>query len=176
MTNTTKLDTEALITVLVANLTRQIEWIKLADAKANFVFAVTTALLGLLAAVSPKTWSSWTTLSSFFAAPAIVFCVISLASIACAMFPRTWEHENSLIYFGGIAHHGAEKFSDEMFALSKEAYIQDLIDQCFRSAQIATIKFRWVQRALFWLVIAAPFWALALWIFLNAPGRGISAT
>ena len=56
---------------LETNLMRQLGWIAAADSKGSFAFAINTAMLGLLAAVSPKSSAAWN-------------CATDTRRIACA--------------------------------------------------------------------------------------------
>lgn len=165
------MDNEARITVLVASLARQIEWIKQADAKANVAFAFNTAMLGLLAAVSPKTLVAWSFLPGLFALAATGGCAYSLVCIGVTLFPRTWGPSNSLLYCGGIAQHPPAGFRQQMLCLTEDAYIEDLCNQTHRNAEIAVLKFKWVQKALFATFIAVVPWLLAVWMLYSGPAR-----
>lgn len=166
------MEKEALTTMLVASLARQVEWVKQADTKANFAFAFNTAMLGALAAVAPKVACGWSPVAILFSVAATLLFCYSLICVGVALFPRTWGPVTSILYCGGIAKHTAEGFRGAMLQLSPDAYIGDLCDQCHRNAEIATMKFKWVQRALFSLYCAALPWLLSVWLLYAGPGRG----
>ncbi len=166
------MEQEQLMAAHVANLTRQVEWVKQADAKANFAFAFNMAMLGMLAAVAPKTLSGWSPAPGLFSVLATLLFAYSLVCIGIALFPRTWGPDSSLVYFGGISKHTIDDFREAACALTEDAYLQDLCDQCYRNAEIATTKFKWVQRAIFTLYIAALPWLLAIWLLYSGPARG----
>jgi len=157
-----------LVGFLEVNLARQISWIGVADSKISFVFAVSTAMLGVLAAVSPKAVEGWAVAPAIFAAFATVFGLASLLLLSLASFPRTKGPKNSLIYFGGIAQRDAEQFKQAASQMSTESYIDDLSAQCHRNAEIAERKFVWVQRALIVLYLAVAPWCLAVYLLYNS--------
>ncbi|MEX2170601.1 MAG: hypothetical protein WD851_14900, partial [Pirellulales bacterium] len=92
------------VNLLEANLARQLDWIAAADSKASFVFAIDTAMLGVLAAVSPRTGSAWAVAPAIVAAFAVAFGLATLLLLCFASFPRTKGPKNSL------KHHGVRSF------------------------------------------------------------------
>jgi hypothetical protein len=159
-------DTER-ISFLEKNLTRQIAWISAADSKISFVFAIDTAMLGFLAAVSPKAASGWAVAPAIFAAFAAVFGLTSLIFLSLASFPRTKGPKSSLIFFGGIAQRDADQFRKATCEMSTESHFDDLCAQCHRNAEIAERKFVWVQRALVALYLSVAPWCLATYLLYN---------
>lgn len=153
---------------LEINLSRQITWIGVADSKISFVFAVNTAMLGVLAAVSPRATGDWTIAPAIFAAFACAFGLSSLIFLSLASFPRTKGPKNSLIYFGGITQRDLDQFRQAASQMSSESYIDDLCAQCHRNAEIAERKFVWVQRALVALYLSVAPWCLAVFLLYNA--------
>ena len=156
-----------LVVVLEKNLARQLEWIKSADSKATFVFAMDTAMLGVLAAIAPKTAASWTTSQTVTASFAVFFGFVSFAFLSIAAFPRTLGPKGSVIFSSGIAQRSIDQFKQAMVSLTVEAYLEDLSEQCHRNAEIASSKFTWVQRAVLCTYIAIVPWVLALWLLYN---------
>ncbi|TFH58738.1 MAG: hypothetical protein E4G91_09330 [Candidatus Zixiibacteriota bacterium] len=155
---------------LERNLSRQITWISVADSKISFVFAVNTAMLGVLAAVSPKVAIGWDVAPAIFAAFAAAFGLASLLFLSFASFPRTKGPKNSLIYFGGIAQRDVNQFKQATCEMTLDSYIEDLSAQCHRNAEIAERKFIWVQRALIALYLSVPPWCVAVYLLYNAQG------
>ena len=152
------------IRVLELSLDRQLRWIAAADAKLAFAFGVETAMLGVLAVVSPKDLSTWTIASAIAAPFAAALAVASLLFLSFAAFPRTKGPRGSLIFFGGIAQKEADAFKAEVSALEEPDYVEDLAVQCHRNAEIAERKFAWIQRALLCLYVGTLPWALALFL------------
>jgi hypothetical protein len=155
------------ISFLEANLSRQLIWISAADSKASFVFAITTAMLGVLAAIAPKTVGGWTTAAAIFASFAVVLAGATLLFLSIASFPRTKGPKGSLIYCGGISQKDVVQFSEAVCELSPQSYLDDLCSQCHRNAEIADRKFAWVQRALIALYLSVIPWALALYLLYS---------
>lgn len=152
------------VVFLEKNLARQLAWIAAADSKISFVFAVDMAMLGVLAALSPKQAAGWTVATAVFGALAALACVASLALLSVASFPRTRGPKGSLVFFGGISKRELRQFIESVCQLTTEAYVEDLCAQCHRNAEIAESKFAWVQRALLALYLSVAPWALAVYL------------
>ena len=146
---------------LESNLVRQLAWIAAADSKSPFIFALDTAILGFLAAVSPKSTDAWSAAPAFFATFTAIFGLASLLFLSFAAFPRTKGPKDSLIYFGDIAQRDTTQFAEAVFRLSHETHLADLAAQCHRNAVVASLKFKWVQRALVALYLSVPPWVSA---------------
>lgn len=161
------MESDERISLLEANLARQLQWISWSDTKSAFIFSVTATMVGLLAAVSPANISLWSTaqavVASFtVAAAAAVFIFLSLAT-----FPRTDGPKGSLVYCGGIAQRELAQFGDEIFAVSNDGYARDLAAQCHRNAALACEKFKWIQRAMIALYLAVGPWAVSVWLLYS---------
>jgi len=156
-----------LIPLLESNLARQLHWIASADTKAGFAFALTTAMLGLLAAIAPARASAWTMGPAVFTSFAVALGATALVFLSFASFPRTEGPKGSLIYCVGISQRSADQFRDAINALTLDAYTADLAAQCHRNAEIANRKFTWIQRAMLCLYISVLPWALALWLLYS---------
>lgn len=151
------------IVLLEANLSRQLQWIASADAKSNFIFTISIAMLGVLAAVAPTDTTIWDFWPAVASALALMLIVGAIFCAAHTVFPRTDGPENSLIYCGGIAKAGLKDFRNRISCVSHVDYAEDLIVQCFTNASIANKKFCWVKRGLSFLYASAVPWALATW-------------
>ena len=152
------------ISFLEKNLARQLAWIAAADSKTPFVLAINTAMLGLLAAVSPKSIKDWTTAPAIFASLAAALGLAGLIFLSLASFPRTKGPKGSLVFFGEIAKRDPGQFHAAACDLSVEAYVDDLCAQCHRNATIASSKFAWVQRSLLALYLSIVPWCLAVYL------------
>ena len=157
-----------LLPLLEANLARQLQWIGAADTKATFAFTLVTAMLGVLAAIAPRSPAEWTVTPAVFASLAALLGVVALLFVSFASFPRTKGPPGSLVYCGGVARRSASEFKGAVDSLSVEEYVADLASQCHRNAEIAMQKFVWVQRALLCLYISVLPWALTLWLLYNS--------
>lgn len=164
------MDSADRIEFLERNLARQLTWIAAADSRSSFILAIDTGMLGLLAAVSPKSASAWTVAPAVFAAFAGALSLTSLIALSLASFPRTRGPKGSLIFFGGIAKLEASEYRTAACDLSTEAYIDELCAQCHRNAEIADLKFVWVRRSLLALYLSVMPWCLALYLLYTRAG------
>jgi hypothetical protein len=160
---------EEKITILEANLARQLQWITSADSKSNFIFTISIAMLGILAAIAPDTASSLGFWSAFVCAVAVALIAGAIFCAAHTVFPRTDGPVSSLIYCRSIADCGIKDFRDRMNSVQYPDYTDDLIIQCFRNASIASVKFTWVKRGLICLYASSGPWACVTWLFYQAP-------
>jgi hypothetical protein len=152
------------ISLLEANLARQLHWIAAADTKAGFAFTLVTAMLGLLAALAPATTAGWDIASAVFSSLTAVTGSGSLVCLWAVAFPRTDGPRPSLVYCGGVSVRTAEQFREEFMAISPAKYAADLAVQCHRNAEIASTKFTWVQRAMMFLCASVPLWVASIWL------------
>ncbi len=155
------------IALLETNLSRQLQWISWSDTKTAFTFSLTAAMVGLLAAVSPKHIDLWSTSQAVSASFTVAGAAAALIFLSLATFPRTDGPKGSLVYCGGISHRELAQFVDEIFAISNDSYAKDLAAQCHRNAIIACEKFKWVKRAMIALYLAIGPWAVAIWLLYS---------
>lgn len=163
---TTRVNTERRIAIFEACLARHLAWIGAADAKAGFIFAASTAMLGLLAAAAPK-YGSWSALGVALAILSVSFLMISLVGVSAAVFPRSSGPKLSVIFFGGVAGRPIDEYRKDLIALDEEAYLEDLIEQCHINAEIASTKYAWVKRSSVALYVALPLWVAAAYILFR---------
>jgi hypothetical protein len=152
--------------VLEGSLGRQLAWIAAADGKTGFIFAVATAMLGLLASAAPK-YGDWTALGVAFAVTATATLVSCLACVVATIFPRTTGPKLSVIFFGAVADRSVDDYRAEVQSLTDEAYTEDLIQQCHINAQIAAVKFTWVKRASVLLAVSVIPWVVAAYFLFR---------
>jgi len=144
-----------------AQLTRLLDWVRAAESRLALVLPLSTAMLGALAVLAPAS-SQWSVSAAISAAFAAFFLVLSIAFTALASFPRTTGPKRSLIHFGGIVSRDLMQYEAEVKSITSDQYVDDLIRQCHRNAQIAERKYAWVQRSMACLFIAALPWVIAL--------------
>lgn len=154
------------IDYLEKELSRLLSWIQAADSRLSIIIPLSTAMLGALAALTPNL-SEWTIVSGIFMSFAIFFLMLSLIFSACASFPRTSGPKGSLIYFSGITSRDITQFTTVVNEYDSDKYRFDLINQCHINAQIAEIKYNWVQRSMICLLISSIPWALSIFILYN---------
>lgn len=157
--------------MLEASLDRQLNWIAAADSRIAFIFAISTAMLGVLATIAPVSSDKWSIGAAVFAALALVFNIASLLLVSFATFPRTDGPKGSIIFFGGIAVTEREQFKQEIMKIDTEKYIDDLAKQCHVNADIANSKFTWIKRSLISLYLAIIPWGLSVYFIYGAARR-----
>jgi hypothetical protein len=158
---------ETTISRAESELDRLLGWERAAESRLALVLPLSTAMLGALAVLAPPA-GKWTVWGGVAVAFALVFLLLSIAFAACASFPRTTGPKGSLIYFGGITTKELPQYEAAIKSLTREAYLDDLISQCHRNAQIAERKYAWVQRSMACLFFAALPWGLALFILYSS--------
>lgn len=141
----------------------QLKWIGAADARIAPLFAIDTAMLGVLAARAPAL-AKWTPDVSIFAGAAFVFLGCSILFLALATFPRLEGPPASLHFFGGIAKMKVSDYIASMLSSTNDDLTRDLYQQVHRNAEIAREKFYYI----WWAVVASfcslPCWIIAVWL------------
>lgn len=146
---------------LEKELERLLNWIGAAESRLAFVLSVSTAMAGALAISLPGIFhcSAIIRYSTFLA---ISLLFLSIVFVACASFPRTRGPTKSLIYFGSIDKLTLEEFSDSLHNRTGKDYANDLLEQCHRNAQIATLKFSWIQKAMICIFASIFPWVVSM--------------
>jgi hypothetical protein len=147
---------------LERTLERLLQWISSADGKVAPILAITTSMLGFIAAWAPRS-EQWTIGIVFLFLLALVPLFISLVSLFFVTFPRTEGPEGSLIYFEGIKKRKKGEYIKEALARQESAYSTDLAEQCHRNAEIASAKFTALRVAMFTLFFAIAPWLILVW-------------
>ena len=97
------------------------------------------------------------------AALALVF---SLICLFLAMFPRTKGPRHSNIYFEGIRERTSESYDAAINELTETNYLADLIEQSYRNAEIAHVKFMYIRLAMIlWFISIVP-WSMTLYLLI----------
>jgi hypothetical protein len=143
--------------VLEKNLARNLAWISAADARVAPLFAINTAMLGVVAALLPRP-AMWEKLPLVVAVLAVICLGASLVCIFLTTIPRTTGPKGSLLFFGGITQKDAEQYHQAMKEQKDDDYLKDLAHQVHRNAEIATDKFKWIGRAMRWTLIGSLPW------------------
>lgn len=147
-------------------LSRVLEWIRAADSRLRLVLPLSTTMLGALAVLVPP-FAGWTVLGGIAASAAAFLLVLSIAFAALASFPKTSGPLGSLVYFGGIVSKDLSQYEAAARAQTPDAYLEDLIRQCHRNAQIADRKYAWLQRSIACMFAASAPWAASLFILYS---------
>lgn len=159
-------DQKMTVDILEKELARLLSWIQTIESKISIIFPLSTAMLGSLAVLVPK-YACWTAFPTIVSVISILFLIFSIVFSALASFPRTSGPEESLIYFGRIASMDLDQYETAVKQLGQDGYIDDLIKQCHRNAQIAKRKFSWVKRALACLFISSAPWVIAVYLLYS---------
>lgn len=147
---------------------RTLHWIATADIKVGTAMALDTAMFGGLAAAyglsdshAHTAWLYVTAVLSCFCLIAAVFCA------AMASIPRMLGPVASNIYFARISEQSVDVYIDTFSKLDESDFLNDLITQIHRNAEIATAKHTWVRKGLVWSFLASGPWAVAIIILVN---------
>lgn len=148
-------------------LQRLLDWVQASESRIALVLPLSTAMVGAIAVLAPSA-TKWTVLGAVFTSIAIILLLLSIAFSALSAFPRTSGPKGSLIFFGGITTRDLIQYRDALKSRTSDDYLDDLISQCHRNAQIAERKFSWAQRSMASLFLAALPWLISLSILYTA--------
>lgn len=147
---------------------RTLDWIATADVKVGVAVAIDTAMLGGLAAVyaaadatSRTSWANASAIAAALGMAVAIFCV------AMAAIPRMLGPVSSMIFFGRVSERTETEYFDEYQKLTDESFLQDLVTQIHRNAQIATAKHQWVRKGLNWSFYSAIPWLVAVFLLVQ---------
>lgn len=150
-------------------LERNLHWVGAAEVKTAVIAAANTAMLAALAAafgvVEPSDRTGWPMLFSVIAG---ICLIAALICSGISVRPRTDGPDSSFVFFGKIVKHTRPDYSEAFRKASTSAFLQDFLDQTHRNAEIACIKFRWVQNAMWWSFLSVLPWVLALGTLTSA--------
>lgn len=161
------MDIQDSLAELGASLARQLAWIAAADNKIAPVFAIDTAMLGLLAGLLPGA-SNITTAIAVVCAIAALMLVASVVFLAHAAFPRLDGPKESMVFFGGIAKQSESGFIERAMRGPTPEYLSDLARQIYRNSEIATIKFSSVRTSMILMFATVPFWVVSVFLMYLA--------
>lgn len=143
-------------------LSFQLEWIKTADAKVPPLFAINISMLGIMAALS-KSLSTWSVFTAVVSSISSVALLLSMGCLALTMFPRLNGPKGSSIFFGGISKQAEVKFKESFNSQSDEAYLDDVLNQAYRNAEIATDKYGHIKLAFIFTFSSIPVWLISIY-------------
>ena len=147
-------------------LARLLEWIRAADARIAPLAALNTAMLGILVAAGARV-DDWTPSTMIIASAAGLSLSVSVIALAIATFPRTKGPDQSLIYFGGIMGGDYSAYQGAITGLTDEKYLDDLVEQSYRNAEIASVKFRFVRISMILWFVGIATWVPALYLLIQ---------
>ena len=156
------MDTQRRIGFMELALTRQLKTNFAADTKVSTLIGIDTTMLAVLAALITRTGTSspWVITLVALSAGGLL---IGLLFLSLSSVPRTSRTNPSIVFFGSIASMGGDAYGEAVRTITEQEYLDDLIRQTHRTAEIATQKYRWIQRAqLAWYLSILP-WLLAVY-------------
>lgn len=131
------------------------------EAKASFIFAMNTGLLGIMALnFEPGDLQVW-----YLIIPACVALALLLASILFAYrcsFPHLDGGAASLIYFREIVKKTESNFIGAFLNQTVDDHIRDMLSQIWRNSEILKLKFERLKTAFICTAIAIVPWAIFL--------------
>jgi hypothetical protein len=155
------MDNKQIAELAPKQLDRVLAFFSRVEAKASFVFAMNSALLGVMAVhVHREDFKSWT-IGIGLAAFGIVLSV-SYYFVFESSFPRLAGGQSSLVYFKRIAELREEQFVKQFSAQSEEQLANDMLCQVWRNSQILTAKFHAVKIAFFLTGCSLAPWTFSL--------------
>lgn len=176
-------DLEYKIEIATQILDRNIGFVTNCDNKTSIVLAAFGVLLAIIltneglneifnivkACIATKTFCSILYLLCF--AGAIFFMVLGMFNLGSALVANTSEEaigrkdENSRIFFAGIRKNGDyNTYCQKFCAMSKEDLLNDLIEQIYINADIASIKYATYNRGLRCTIVGFIFFVVLLLI------------
>lgn len=176
-------DLEYKIEIATQILDRNIGFVTNCDNKTSIVLATFGVLLAIIltneglneifnivkACIATKTFCSLLYLLCF--AGAIFYMVLGMFNIGSVLVAKTSEEaigrkdENSRIFFAGIRKNGDYNTYHQKFcAMSKEDLLNDLIEQIYINADIASIKYATYNRGLRRTIVGFLFFVVLLLI------------
>ncbi|WP_316228483.1 Pycsar system effector family protein [Bradyrhizobium sp. SZCCHNR1039] len=127
-------------------LERVLSFFTRVEAKASFIFAINSALLGTLVLhVERSDFADWRRYIALGAAA--VGLATSFYYVYRCSFPALSGGHQSLIYFKEIAKLREQTFVKSFRDLEEDDYVNDLLSQTWRNSQILTEKFRTIKIA-----------------------------
>lgn len=144
-------------------LARNIAWIASADSKAAAVFGFDAAMLGVLAALTPSA-ERWTVPTALAAGFSALTLIASLACLGMSTFPRLTGPKGSIIFFGTACALRPKEFSDRVKKGITDELVDDVAEQAYRNAEIATGKFQCLKYAQILLFVSVIPWLLAVYL------------
>ena len=149
------------IEILEKSLARHLEWIRAADIKASIALTIDLALI-LVVSTRLESISNLSWIWVLIVGTTTILWIVSVGFICSSFFfPRCKGRKTHLSSSDQSAGSLLRSIGTLCSNLMKKAYIEDLIAQCHRNAQIANSKYwkiKWAMHSLFaslllWLII-----------------------
>ena len=144
-------------------LSRNINWINTADAKAGFVFLVTTSMLGVIAVLCPSVEELNLTALACSVVALICLC-LSIFYLFFVNFPQTDAVKKSLVFFGCISKIEESRYTQKILMGITTEVLEDMAEQCHATAKIATYKFKNLKTSFKFLFFAILPWLASVFL------------
>jgi hypothetical protein len=144
-------------------LSKQLSWIAAADSKVGAIFAIDSAMLGVLAALIPPV-SSWNICGAIMTTLSFIPLILSITFLSLVTFPRLTGPKGSYIYFGGITARSEESYINDIVKMDDDTFIKDMLSQTYRNAEIAQSKYNHIRKAMALTFISLPIWLVTVWL------------
>lgn len=148
-------------------LNLQLNWIQAADAKVTALFAINTAMLGVIAALA-KNHNNWNILESVFVSISTLLLLGSVGALACVLFPRLDGPRSSNIFFGGIANQDKDQYTEKILKAKSDSFDQDFASQIHRNSEIALAKYKYIKYGFVFTFVCLPLWLAAIYNLYGA--------
>ncbi len=152
------------IQLAVNNLERLLEWISRYDTKSSIILGIDTGMIAILISFTPHI-NAWNLFMIFSAITSVIILGTTLFFIQFGSYPRTKASNKSLIYFGTISEFSSDEFKKQFCNQKEEDYLNDLLEQCHRNAEIITLKFKNLKIAYRLLSFAIIPWIITIFLF-----------
>lgn len=159
------LDSQTSIKIEEASLSRMLEWVRASNTKVTPMLAISLAMLGVPASLVKE----WTPIVAFPLVIASLGPAMCLVFCWRATFPQTKSVNKSLLFFGTVADMSLDDYRSQVRARNKTSYLEDLMYQTHRNAEIAQdkhSKLKWAMQSLFIGILP---WLLSIYFLLNLP-------
>lgn len=144
-------------------LSLQLDWVKTADSKIPSIFAINIGMLGAITALV-KIREEWTSFSIVIPLICSLLLLLSIGCLALAMFPRLKGPKGSNLFFGEINRQDEDSFKKEVLHSTDEGYVEDILSQSYRNAEIANSKYTFIQKAFFFTFSSVPLWLISIYL------------
>lgn len=148
-----------------AQLSRVLSFFSRVDAKNSALFAINTAMLGILFANLPK--YIFNSCSFYLVLLPTFFIAMSIWNLYKGAFPNLKGDDHSLIFFRSVGELAEKQYVEKFLQMSEEAYIEDILRQVWRNSQILKEKFSHLKTAFIFTIIAIFPWIIVLAYFLD---------
>lgn len=149
------------IDIATNQLDRVLSFFPRVDAKGSFLFAIDTAMLGVLASNFRKE-DFGLLFHMFDAAVCVLLLAASLVFLYRASFPSLSGGQSSLIYFGAIGKLREAQFVRNFTSVSAKVWLEDLTSQIWRNSDILNAKYFSIKVSFILTALALIPWATFL--------------